>query len=234
MKTSSKILVITFSLILLFIAGMIIVSRFAMERDYSETRDEFRSADTELIKHDLKDFTEVSVSGNWDVTITREDTFEVRVFYPKETKNKLNVSKHGSKLELISIGNMRNHHDPFKAEIHMPKLAKIRSELASIVRFDGFKSPNLDLQIEGVGLITGGDNVIENLELSTDGASQIDLKFSAVTNANLDINGAGKVRLNMAGGKLTGSANSAGSITYSGSVSEQDVQTNGAVAIHKR
>ncbi len=234
MKTSNKILIITISLVLLFVAGMIIFSRFAIDREYTENDNEFRSTETELIEHNLKDFTEVSVSGNWDVTIVRNDTFRVQVFYPKETENRLTVGKHGSKLELISMGDFHNHHDQFRAEIHMPKLSKIQSELASKIRFDGFKSPNLDLRIEGAGWITGGDNVIENLDLSIDGASRVDLKFSAVTNVDLNMNGAGKVRLNMAGGKLTGTASGAGSITYTGNVPEQDVQTNGAVTIHTR
>lgn len=234
MKTSNKILLITLSLILLFVAGMIIVSRFAIDPEYAEKSAENHWSDSELTNYVLKDFTEVSVSGNWDVTILSNDTFKVRIYSPKETKDRLSVTKRGSLLQLNSSGNFHQRRDQFKAEIHMPNLSKIQSEMTSTIRFDGFKSRKLDLKIDGAGWITGSNNIIENLELSTEGASQIDLKFSTVKNARLDMNGAGKVRLNMAGGKLTGSANGAGSIVYSGSVSEQDVQTNGAVSIRKR
>jgi hypothetical protein len=66
------------------------------------------------------------------------------------------------------------------------------------------------------------------------GAGNIDFDDVLVTNADVQVSGAGNLRLNMAGGRLTGHMSGAGNLDYRGTVSEQSVSTSGVVNVRRR
>ena len=55
-----------------------------------------------------------------------------------------------------------------------------------------------------------------------------------VTDANVDISGAGNVKLQMAGGRLTGDLSGAANLEYSGTVSEETIDRSGMVSVRRR
>jgi len=236
MKITNKILLITLIAILVFIAVVVIASRVIVNKSFQDEYSGIETLNKEFITKyfDVTGFTGVSISGSWQITINRSDAYRIRIEAPEYLMDDVEVSERGKILNIGLVWETRIHKRSLKAEITMPDLDGIKSSDGSSVRFDDFDTDNLEIRVSGASGIKGINNTISNLYINSSGATHINLKRSSVTNADLHTSGVSSIELTMAGGKLTGSASGAGSITYYGDIKEQSLRTSGTVSVRKR
>lgn len=183
-------------------------------------------------EYDLRDFSEIDVSGSWDVTITR-GTHRVRVEVDDNILEYVKVERRGETLSL-STKSVRVLNATFKATISMPDLERIETSGSTRVRFSGFESPRLTIKSSGSSRIVGVDCTIGQLDLRSSGSSEKDLRDCVITDAEVDLSGSTRVILTMAGGDLTGKMSGSGSITYYGEVNTLNVKSSGSSRIVKK
>ena len=190
--------------------------------------------------YDYADFAAVSVSGKWQVTIERGDAWRVAIDVPAEVIDGVSVERRGEALAVAYEGERwfggfgRGDGDDFKATITMPALESIELSGTSTLSFSGFEGDRLSLTSSGASEIRAAAGRFETLVLVMSGAGNVDLDGLLVTNADIQTSGAGNLKLNMAGGRLTGSMSGAGNLDYRGTVSEQNVSTSGLVNVRPR
>jgi hypothetical protein len=190
--------------------------------------------------YDYADFAAVSVSGQWQVTIERGDVWRVAVDVPAEVIDDVRVERSGEGLAVGYDGAWwfggfgRGDGDVLKATITMPALESIELSGTSTLSLSGFEGDRLSLTSSGASEVRGASGRFETLALVMSGAGNVDLDGLLVTNADIQVSGAGNLKLNMAGGRLTGNMSGAGNLEYRGAVSEQSVSSSGLVNIRRR
>jgi hypothetical protein len=189
--------------------------------------------------YDYADFRGVEVSGQWQVTIERGDDWRVSVDMPAEVVDQIQVQRQadGDAVDLEGpwwLGEFDGEEAALQATITMPALESVDVSGASFVAFSGFDGGTLELDFSGAGQLRGTASRFDRLELDMSGASAIDLSEVPVTDANVDISGAGNIKLQMAGGRLTGDLSGASSLEYTGTVSEESIDKAGLVNVRRR
>jgi hypothetical protein len=188
--------------------------------------------------YDLLDFDGVDVTGPWRVTIARGDAWQVSVEVPAEVVDEVRVDRDGGELELEGpwwVGNFAGREGPaLEATITMPALESVHISGTAILSFSGFNGRAFSLALSGAGQLSGTASRFDRLDLDMSGAAAIDLSDVPVTDAEVDISGAGSVKLQMAGGRLSGDLSGAASLEYSGTVSEETVDKAGFVNVRRR
>lgn len=187
---------------------------------------------------DYSGFDGVDVSGQWDVTLERGDTWRVAIDVPAELAGDVTVELDGNELSLrfergwwpdgFSADN------GLEATITMPTLASLDVSGASTVRLAGFEGAALAIDLSGAGDLRGTASRFDRLALDMSGAANVDFADVPVTDADVDVSGAGNVRLRMAGGRLTGEMSGAGNLEYYGTVSEERIERSGWVNVRRR
>jgi putative autotransporter adhesin-like protein len=185
------------------------------------------------------DFRGVEVDGQWQVTIERGDAWRVSVEVPAEVVDQIRVQRQsdGDAVDLEGpwwLGDYDGGQPALKATITMPALESLDISGASNTSFSGFDGDSLSLDLSGAGQIRGTASRFDRLMLDMSGAAAIDLSDVPVTDADVDISGAGNVKLQMAGGRLTGDLSGAANLEYSGTVSEETIDRSGFVNVRQR
>jgi len=232
MKTSSKILLITAIVILIFITALIIGSRFML----NNATDKFSQySDEELIQkeYDFQDFNALIVDGIWRIDIEQGEQYSVKIQYPENYEDEISITQESKEL-IFKSDLKRRSGGLLYATVTMPQLSAIEILEGSAISFEQFNCNYLSIRSAGAAKVKGSDSSIHDLDLFCDGAAHVNLRRSDVFNAAVRLNGASRVELTMTGGKLFGSANGASSIVYYGEVSTQDIATTGAVSIRHR
>jgi hypothetical protein len=183
-------------------------------------------------------FDGLEIIGQWQVTIERGDSWRVAVDAPVETLDNLRVEQRGDGLELAVdgdrwFGGFGRDNDGPKATITMPALESITLSGASNLSLAGFDADHLSIVSSGASQLRATASRFDTLSLEMSGAGNVDFDEIQVTNADVSVSGAANVRLNMAGGRLTGEMSGAGNLAYRGTVSEQSVQTSGFVNVRR-
>jgi hypothetical protein len=189
--------------------------------------------------YDHAEFAAVSINGHWQVTIDRGDAWRVAIDVPAEVLDRVRVERDGDALTIEyeggwSFGGFGRGTEAPQATITMPALESVTLSGTSTLSFNGFEGDRLSLTSSGASEIRSASGRFETLELVTSGAGNVDLYGLLVTNADVQTSGAGNLKLDMAGGRLTGSMSGAGSLDYRGTVSEQSVSTSGFVDVRRR
>jgi hypothetical protein len=156
---------------------------------------------------------------------------------PVEVVDEVRVDRDGGDLELQGpwwVGNFAGEGPALQATITMPALESVHISGASMLAFSGFAGRALSVELSGAGQLRGNASRFDRLDLDMSGAAAIDLSDVVVTDAEVDISGAGSVKLQMAGGRLTGDLSGAASLEYSGTVSEERVDKSGFVNVRRR
>jgi len=237
MKLSNKILIIGLAVVLggmLFVgAGTRIMIGGALKKDQIGVE----SADLgERVRKtfDFADFSEISASGIYEISITRGDEYSAAVELEEGLVDEFKIKKQGPKLVLAMKDDMyRIGSDVISIELVMPELTGISLQGCSNVAVNGFSSELLDIVIEGASNVVGKDNEIEDLFLSCDGAVNVNLKSSKTVNAEVDLAGASQVALTMDGGILEGKIEGLGSLDYYGKVVKENVGNQGLSKVKK-
>jgi hypothetical protein len=185
----------------------------------------------------LDGFTGVEVRGQWEVTIERGDTWAVELSYPAAAENRASAQIEDQRLLIgtFTTGFWTHFGEreglKMTAHVTMPSLETLSVSGAAKVTFSGFEGPRLGVTASGATNLRGASSRYRDLDLVLSGAGSIDLSDVVGTNANVVLSGVGSVRLRLDGGVLKGTASGAGSIEYSGTVSEERIDKSGAVGI---
>jgi hypothetical protein len=186
----------------------------------------------------LTGFDGVDVSGQWDITIERADSWRVVVDVPVELIDEVGAELRGDQLSISLEGGWCagcfGGGLELKATITMPALESIDVSGTSRVRFSGFDGPSLSIDWSGAGEVRGTASRYDKLSLDMSGAVSVELGDVPVRDADVDVSGAGNVTLLMAGGRLTGDLSGAANLEYSGTVSEESVDKSGMVNVRRR
>jgi len=182
--------------------------------------------------YDVEGFTGIESSGGWEVTVTRGDRYEVRIFASEDIHEILRIRGKGDDLILGIMPGNTVQDARLIAEIVMPDLDRIAASGGLSCRFSGFSGDRLDIEVSGGADIRGNDGRYENVDVNISGAANVDLDNMRVVNADVNLSGAGNIELTMAGGVLTGSLSGAANLTYYGTVSRLDVDKSGIASIN--
>jgi hypothetical protein len=189
--------------------------------------------------YDFKDFRGVEADGQWQITIERGDAWLVSVEAPAEIVDRVRVQRQadGEAVDLEGpwwLGDFGDGEAALQATITMPSLETLDISGTSIISFSGFDGAALALELAGGGQVRGTASRFDRLTLDMSGAAEIDLSGVPVTDAEVDVSGAGNVKLQMAGGRLTGDLSGAANLEYSGTVSAETIDRSGLVNVRHR
>jgi hypothetical protein len=189
--------------------------------------------------YDYADFTAVAINGQWRATLERGDAWRVTVDVPAEIEDRVRVERvaDGLTVEYVdgwSFGGFGRDTEAPQVSITMPALESVALAGASTLSFNGFEGERLALTTSGASEVRGSSGRYDTLTLQMSGAGNVDLYGLLVTNAEIQAAGAGNLKLEMAGGRLTGNMSGAGNLDYRGTVSEQSVATSGFVTVRQR
>jgi hypothetical protein len=189
--------------------------------------------------YDYSDFDRVHISGQWEVTVERGDTWRVAVEAPTELFDYLRAERDGDVLELGLMGGgwrggWGRDSEALKATITMPALQGLELSGASSLSFSGFEGRELSIVSSGASELRAAASRFDDLRLVLSGAGSAQLGDLTATNADVTVSGAADVRLRMAGGRLTGRLSGASDVEYSGTVSEQSISQSGAGSVRQR
>ena len=182
------------------------------------------------VSRELSGFSEIEIEGNWDVTITQGDGWQVELSAADNDLDAMEVVVGGERLSLASADPRSFFGGPtgrFSADIVMPALAELDAAGASQVRLTGFNGERLTIDVAGATRIIGNDGRYDELDLSLAGAGDVALEGFVFTDADVNLAGASSLRLTMDGGELTGAVAGASAIRYFGTVSRQAVDVAG-------
>ena len=227
MKTSNKILLISNSCLIVVIIIFLLVFRSTLEGSITTVKS--KDFDKTMVSKEfsLADFTEIEVSGYWEIELTHEEMTQVKVKAPKDVMETLSVQNKSGILILKT--EKRNHHSPGKvtARITMPSLSALHLRGLVSLELNGFKSENLTVYTAGATSIMGKGNHIINLYLRGEGLSKLNLNHNSVVNADLRYKGVYKIELSMAGGELTGRIKGVGKVIYDGEIRKEKIRKYG-------
>jgi hypothetical protein len=190
--------------------------------------------------YDFADFDRVGVSGQWQVTIERGDTWRVAVDAPVELLEYVRVEHVGDELRLGLDGGWQfgggwgRNSNALEATITMPALSRLETSGASTLSFSGFEGRELSIVSSGASELRANTSRYDDLRLVMSGAGSAMLGDLTATNADVTVSGAAEVRLRMAGGTLSGRLSGASDLEYSGTVSAQTLSQSGAGSIRQR
>jgi hypothetical protein len=186
----------------------------------------------------LEGFTGVEVRGQWAVTIERGDAWTVELSYPAAVEDRASAELEG---RMLVIGSRLNgfrtgfgRGPRMSARITMPSLETLEISGAAHLEFSGFEGTELNVRASGATDLTGRSSRYRDVQLTLSGAGKLDLRDVIATNANVNLSGVGSIQLQLDGGVLSGNASGAGSIDYSGTVSEERIVKSGAVTVKRR
>jgi hypothetical protein len=190
---------------------------------------------------DLAGFSQISTSGQWQVTLVRGDAWAVEASYPVELERFIEVRREGAALALrynldqawwSDFGS--NEELGISARVVMPTLDALHLTGATRLDFSGFDGARLVLEASGASSVDGRDSRFRALQLDISGAGHADLGGVPTTDAHVDVSGAQRVTLQLAGGSLSGELTGASRLEYSGSASSQRVHTSGVSRVEHR
>lgn len=233
MKTSNKILFITGIIIVVIIFVSIIGSRIFFNKfTNSYERGEFNYSNIKTEYKDITDFTSLDVTGNWDVTISRGDSYNIIIHSTEGPEKMYEIERKGDTLFVKENQNL-NINKKLTMEILMPVIRKINSKGGIKLFLTEFREHELSINLTGGAWVNGSDCEFENLLLTSAGA--INLEFENISTVNVDaqLSGAGNLLFNMAGGTLSGNAAGAVNIEYIGTA-RQEILAAGLVNISRR
>lgn len=179
---------------------------------------------------DFHNFNTIEVKGIANIDVKYAKNYGINITAPKYLFNKITfIQKDGA----IYLSGADINKAPFSAEITTPTLEKV--ELSGVINFhlSGFELNTFELNARGMISSIGDHNTIQQLILNSKGTTNTDFGKSNITNVNIILSGAGRAKLNMTGGKLSGSISGMSILTYSGKVSSLSVSQTGMTKIMK-
>ena len=233
MKTSNRILFITGIVIAVILFVSVLGSRFYLNSvtdSYEGSESNYTNIETEY--KEFTNFTAVNVTGDWDVTISRSDSYSITVNSAEGPEDLYEIERKGDTLFVKENQNL-NINKKLTLEITMPSIRQIHSEGGLKLLLTGFREHELVLNLTGGSWITGSSCEFENFFLNSAGAINLDFEKTLTFNADVQLAGAGNLLFDMTGGTLSGNASGAVNIEYYGNA-KQEIVVSGLVNISRR
>jgi len=233
MKTSNKILLMSSSTLMAIGIAFLIVFRLTLGN--SNPPEEENDSDKPVVSREfpLTDFTEIKISGHWEIELACGETTQVTVKAPEDVMERLSVETQAEILILNTDKSWRPDPREVTALITMPSLSDLRVSGLINLKLSGFNSKNLAIHTKGSTSIKGTGNHIRNLRLKGKGLSNLNLRQNSVVNADLWYEGVYKIELSMAGGELTGQIKGVGKIIYDGEVTKESIHKDGPCKVSR-
>jgi hypothetical protein len=147
----------------------------------------------------LRDFSEVEVSGKFDVRIIHGGDYAVELITPQREREKYKIYRSGETLVIDYLGkknfnfNMKDLNvEEARITITMPRLEKLEATGYGSIRFDNFVTEDLDIEARGPIRIRGDINT-QDLTLNLTGKTEAELAGNA-TRMNARLEFASKLR----------------------------------------
>ena len=178
----------------------------------------------------------LEIEGAWDVTITNGKPAVQLKASEKQLKN-ISFNQSGDRITLRQNGpdlNLGNLGHAVRVEVAMPDIQEVRLSGAGSLNINDLKAKDLKLTVQGGCSVKTEGTTIENLVLRSEGACNVDMADASITNAEVSLQGASNATINMAGGTLAGQIEGVGHLAYSGSVSSENVRTEGLAKVERK
>jgi hypothetical protein len=226
---------------ILVVSALVSCSRFKCEEG---------KGDFVLTEKDISSFTDLKVSGDFEVILKQEDTYSCKIETYENLTSLIEVRNSGRALEIDSKkcinGKKRN-----KIYISAPDISYMKfSGAINAISENTFKVQSLTLKGSGSCGISM-DIETENLDISVSGSSDIILKGQSdnlsfdvsgsgslnaadlkATTASIRISGAGDCNLHVEN-SLRANISGSGNVKYSGSPAEVSSKISGSGSISK-
>ena len=154
----------------------------------------------------FRDFTEISVSTVFNVTVTQGPDFSIAVTVDEEAQNRIDVTQTGATLNIALFDGSGNI-TTLDAIVTMPVLDRI--DLTGVVNahLNDFDQAQMTINVGGVSRLQGDALRIGDLTANVSGVSQLDLGgIRPIAEASIDVGGVSQATLNMdVGATMTGS-----------------------------
>jgi hypothetical protein len=183
--------------------------------------------------YDLKYFSAVQSSGQWQLQLDQGDTYRVKVEMPAYLEPGVMVAKERDVLRLTLAPGWRLEGGELKAYITLPKLQGLRLSGAVTARLLGFDTERLKIKASGATRISGEDNRVYYLSVKGSGAVAMDFRGNPVNFAEIDLSGSSEIGLTMAGGDLKGRISGSGQVSYDGEIRDQEVEIRGSGSVKR-
>ena len=190
---------------------------------------------------DAKDFRNIQIEGQWEVTIIQRKNFGLELDYSAKLKKFLSVTLEPLSTEDGQNNNILKFHSQKKfgigkwqepsATVYMPSLKNIRLLGASNAKFSGFTESEMEVNLLGASKLEGNNISAENLELDIAGNSKINFYNLMANNAQISLLGASKLKVNGTIEDLTLSALGASKGDFN-NVTNADVDLLGASKVY--
>jgi len=202
---------------------------------------------------EFSNFTALEVGSAFEVTVTKSDTYSVKITAGERIFDRIQVTQTGETLKIAVEPGIILGTANMKAEITMPVLDRIDFSGATYGVADGFNSTekfvvrlsgasalgitnlnvgDVDAELSGASHLTavGSGN---DLAAEVSGASNLDLTNFHVNDANVVVSGASHAIVNL-DGRLDVEATGASSLEYIGDPQLGNINTSGASTVNKK
>lgn len=175
MKTSRRLLLGTFVILLATPVAMVAYGRFS-GTGYQELPPPERSAQADLAT--LRDFNSISITGDFSLEIVRADIFAVEYNPIAENRGDFTALVRDGVLEVEGFGN-RTEFTMATVRISLPDLAALDIGYMPVVSVRNFEGANLDADVNFVESITFENNRYGKFELDVERAVLADFRGNA-------------------------------------------------------
>ena len=278
MRTSNKMLTvftaIPFLIVLLLTLFVNVIPADSLNKGFFE--DEFYSGVTRRFpceSFNIIDFANV-FDKSWVIEIVRGDEYSVEINAPSHIIDDIRVISNrwwdnlsirfefgsGSHRGESSISSIfykntvtlsSDKTNKVYARITTPSISGIKMVMGTAtIKISGFTIDSLNMEIKGLGNVTGENCSINNLSYIGEGIAKIDLSKVPVKNADIQFIGHHTIDLLMNGGKLTGTTNkrlhpgqtgnayynpeNRGRIRYKGEISANEIESCPSCEVYKQ
>ena len=178
--------------------------------------------------------SDLEIDGFWDITLKYGNP-SISINADADQMKNIHFSQTGDIITLKQDSTVfSGFGHTVKLLISMPSIKNVSLNGAGSISISGITTEYLKLAFQGGCSANLKDLTVKNLVLETEGACNVDAKNSSITNATIKMQGASNASLNMVGGSLEGSIEGVGHLSYTGTVSNQNIRTDGLAKVEKK
>jgi hypothetical protein len=223
MKTSDKIVLATIGAISLGIVGALLMLRVSLQNSGMGV------PEGEMVRKKvaLSGFDRMECSGQWNIMVTRGDSFDIEISAPESIIDSITLRVDGATVRFPDPAVPFARVD-IAAEIVMPSCTEIRNQGMTRVHLDGFYQDTLTINASGASALTAAGCSTGYLRVHAGGTATVDFSQSAARGSHVLLSGASRAGLMLDGGELSGVVDGASTLSYRGDVSAVSVDCRGA------
>jgi hypothetical protein len=234
MKSSNKLLLIAFFIILMGISVLVISIKSFFNPDIVSKQPESSTHGSSNVQsYPFTSFEALNIGGTWEVSIQNNDDYSVKIeqsdqkqkYTINQVNQTLNINHRQDLFPKVIEGGGSNKGLP-RIFINMPVLSNLSITGDFDINIHNFKNKHLSIKADGNGTINGKQNQIENLEMSNKGYVLSNFKKSFITNADIQLEGFSRLDINMTGGNLNGNISGKSQIVYHGDIQSKNIIEN--------